>query len=144
MTLEQIDLVQRMAARYPNDLEVAYTADDVERIHRAGRIASLIGIEGGHQIDDSLAVLHQMYVLGARYMTLTHTSNTAWADSAIDNPAHQGLTRFGRAVVYEMNRLGMLVDLAHVSPETMKAALAATRAPVFLALQRPRPGRSSS
>lgn len=130
-TLEQIDLVQRMTARYPNDLEVAYTADDVERIHRAGRIASLIGIEGGHQIDDSLAVLRQMFVLGARYMTLTHTSNTAWADSATDNPSHHGLTRFGRAVVHEMNRLGMLVDLAHVSPETMRAALAATKAPVI-------------
>ena len=131
MTLEQIDLVHRMVARYPNDLEMAYTADDVERIHRAGRIASLIGIEGGHQIDESLASLRQMYALGARYMTLTHTSNTAWADSATDNPAHHGLTPFGRAVVHEMNRLGMLVDLSHVSAETMKAALAVTQAPVI-------------
>lgn len=131
MTIEQIDLVHRMAARYPNDLEMAYTADDVERIHRAGRVASLIGIEGGHQIGDSLAALRQMYALGARYMTLTHTSNTAWADSATDNPVHHGLTAFGRAVVHEMNRLGMLVDLSHVSPETMKAALAASQAPVM-------------
>jgi membrane dipeptidase len=131
MTLEQIDLVHRMVARYPNDLEMAYTTDDIERIHRAGRVASLIGIEGGHQIGESLASLREMYALGARYMTLTHTSNTAWADSATDNPAHHGLTPFGRAVVHEMNRLGMLVDLSHVSAETMKAALAATQAPVM-------------
>jgi membrane dipeptidase len=131
MTLEQIDLVHRMVARYPNDLEMAYTADDIERIHRAGRVASLIGIEGGHQIGESLASLREMYALGARYMTLTHTSNTAWADSATDNPAHYGLTPFGRAVVHEMNRLGMVVDLSHVSAETMKAALAATQAPVM-------------
>jgi membrane dipeptidase len=131
MTIEQIDLVHRMAQRYPDDLEMAYTAADVLRIHRAGRIASLIGIEGGHQIDNSLAVLRQMYALGARYMTLTHTSNTAWADSATDDPVHHGLTRFGRAVVHEMNRLGMLVDLSHVSADTMKAALATSAAPVI-------------
>jgi membrane dipeptidase len=110
---------------------MAYTAADVLRIYRAGRVASLIGIEGGHQIDNSLGALRQMYALGARYMTLTHTSNTAWADSATDNPVHHGLTPFGRAVVHEMNRLGMLVDLSHVSAETMKAALAATAAPVI-------------
>jgi membrane dipeptidase len=131
MTLEEIDIVRTMVAKYPADLEMAYTADDIERIHRAGRVASLIGIEGGHQIDNSLPVLRQMYVLGARYMTLTHTADTDWADSATDDPRHHGLTPFGRAVVHEMNRLGMLVDLSHVSPETMKAALAASAAPVI-------------
>jgi membrane dipeptidase len=131
MTLEQIDLVQAMVARYPNDLRMAYTADDIVGIHKAGQVASLIGIEGGHQIDNSLATLRQMYALGARYMTLTHTLDTDWADSATDNPRHHGLTPFGHAVVHEMNRLGMLVDLSHVSPETMKASLAATLAPVI-------------
>jgi membrane dipeptidase len=131
MTLEQIDIVKRVAARYPQDFEMAYTAADVRRIHQAHRIASMIGIEGGHQINDSLAALRQMYAAGARYMTLTHTQNTAWADSATDAPAHHGLTPFGIEVVHEMNRLGMLVDLSHVSPETMKAALAATEAPVI-------------
>ncbi len=131
MTVEQIDLVKAMAQQYPADLEMAYTADDIERIHKAGRIASLIGIEGGHQIDDSLATLRQMYVLGARYMTLTHTANTDWADSATDNPAHHGLTPFGKALVHEMNRMGMLIDLSHVSPDTMRAALAASAAPAI-------------
>jgi membrane dipeptidase len=131
MTLEQIDLVKRMAARYPRDLEMAYTAADVRRIHRAHRIASMIGIEGGHQIGGSLAVLRQMYDAGARYMTLTHTLNTAWADSATDAPVHHGLTPFGIEVVHEMNRLGMLVDISHVSPETMRAALGASEAPVI-------------
>ena len=126
-TLEQIDLVKRLAAKYPADLELALTAADVRRIHRAGRIAALIGIEGGHQIDNSLAVLRQMYDLGARYMTLTHVRNTAWADAATDAPAHHGLTAFGEEVVREMNRLGMLVDLSHVSPDTMKAALGGER-----------------
>ncbi|HEY2395519.1 MAG TPA: dipeptidase [Rudaea sp.] len=130
-TLEQIDFVHALAARYPDDLQMAYTADDIVRVEKAGRVASLIGIEGGHQIDNSLAVLRQMYALGARYMTLTHTLNNDWADSATENPRHHGLTAFGRAVVHEMNRLGMLVDLSHVSPETMKAALAATQAPVM-------------
>jgi len=130
-TLEQIDLVHAMVARYPADLQMAYTADDIVNIHKAGRIASLIGIEGGHQIDNSLPALRQMYTLGARYMTLTHTLNNDWADSATDNPQHHGLTAFGRSVVHEMNRLGMLVDLSHVSPETMKAALGVTRAPVI-------------
>jgi len=130
-TLEQIDVVHAMAARYPNDLQMAYTADDIVRIHKAGKIASLIGIEGGHQIGNSLPALRQMYALGARYMTLTHTLNNDWADSATANPLHHGLTAFGRALVHEMNRLGMLVDLSHVSAETMKAALAATQAPVM-------------
>jgi len=130
-TIEQIDIVRNLVARYPRDLEMAYTAQDILRAHKAGRIASLIGIEGGHQIDNSLATLRQMYALGARYMTLTHTSNIDWADSATDTPLHHGLTPFGRAVVGEMNRIGMLVDLSHVSPETMKAALAVSSAPVM-------------
>jgi membrane dipeptidase len=130
-TLEQIDLVKRIAARYPKDFDIAYTASDVRRIHKSGKIASLIGIEGGHQINESLAVLRQMYELGARYMTLTHTKDTNWADSATDAPRHHGLTAFGAEVVREMNRLGMLVDLSHVSPETMQAALTVSGAPVL-------------
>ncbi|HTB88549.1 MAG TPA: dipeptidase [Steroidobacteraceae bacterium] len=131
MTLEQIDLVKRMTAQYPGDFAMAYTAADIRRIHKSRKIASLIGIEGGHQINNSLAVLRQMYDAGARYMTLTHTTNTAWADSATDTPAHHGLTPFGVEVVKEMNRLGMLVDLSHVSPDTMRAALAASQAPII-------------
>jgi membrane dipeptidase len=131
MTIEQIDLVRRMVAAYPSDFEMASTAADVERIHKAGRIAAMVGVEGGHQIDNSLAALRAYYALGARYMTLTHTSDIDWADSATDNPSHHGLTPFGRAVVHEMNRLGMLVDLSHVSAETMKAALATTQSPVI-------------
>jgi membrane dipeptidase len=131
MTLEQIDLVKRMAERYPRDFAMAYTAADIGRIHKSHKIASLIGIEGGHQINNSLAVLRQMYDAGARYMTLTHTTNTPWADSATDTPVHQGLTPFGIDVVKEMNRIGMLVDLSHVSPDTMKAALTASQAPVI-------------
>ena len=131
MTLEQIDIVRNMVAKYPKDFEMASTADDIQRIEKAGRIASLIGVEGGHQIDNSLAVLREYYALGARYMTLTHFKNTDWADSATDKPEHHGLTAFGRAVVHEMNRLGMLVDLSHVSPDTMKAALETTQAPVM-------------
>ena len=130
-TVEQIDLVKRLAAKYPADFEIAYTAADVRRIHRSGKIASLIGIEGGNQINNSLAVLRQMYELGARYMTLTHVLNTAWADAATDAPLHHGLTPFGEEVVREMNRLGMLVDLSHVSPDTMRAALAVTVSPVI-------------
>jgi membrane dipeptidase len=131
MTLEQIDLVKRMAERYPRDFAMAYTAADIGRIHKNHKIASLIGIEGGHQINNSLAVLRQMYDAGARYMTLTHTTNTPWADSATDTPVHHGLTPFGIDVVKEMNRIGMLVDLSHVSPDTMKAALTASQAPVI-------------
>ena len=130
-TLEQIDIVKRMANRYPTAFEMAYTAADIKRIHQAHKVASLIGIEGGHQMNNSLAVLRQMYDLGARYMTLTHTSNTDWADAATDNPVHNGLTPFGITVIHEMNRLGMLVDLSHVSPQTMRAALSATAAPVI-------------
>jgi membrane dipeptidase len=130
-TIEQIDLVKRIAAKYPADFEIAYTAADVRRIHKAGKIASMIGIEGGNQINESLAVLRQMYDLGARYMTLTHVLDTRWADAATDAPIHHGLTPFGQEVVREMNRLGMLVDLSHVSPDTMRAALAVTTAPVI-------------
>ncbi len=130
-TLEQIDIVKEMAARYPADFAMAYTAADVTRIHKGGCIASLIGVEGGHQINNSLAVLRQYYELGARYMTLTHVTNTDWADSATDNPAHRGLTPFGREVVREMNRLGMLVDLSHVSAATMRDALDVSVAPVI-------------
>jgi len=131
MTMEQIDIVKGMATRYPDVFEMAYTADDVVRIHKAGRVASLIGIEGGHQINDSLPVLRQMYAAGARYMTLTHAIPTRWGDSATANPVHNGLTPFGKAVVGEMNRLGMLVDLSHVSEKTMKDALAVSQAPVI-------------
>jgi len=130
-TIEQIDLVKRIAAKYPAVFEIAYTAAEVRRIHQAGKVASLIGIEGGHQINESLAVLRQMYDLGARYMTLTHVLDTRWADAATDAPVHHGLTGFGQEVVREMNRLGMLVDLSHVSPDTMRAALAVTAAPVI-------------
>ena len=131
MTLEQIDSVKAMVAGYPKDLQMAYSADGIMRAFNASRVASLIGIEGGHQIDDSLPALRQMYVLGARYMTLTHTLDNNWADSATDAPKHHGLTPFGRAVVHEMNRLGMLVDLSHVSPDTMRDALKTSVAPVI-------------
>jgi membrane dipeptidase len=131
MTLEQIDIVKALAQRYPATFEMAYTADDVVRIHKAGRVASLVGIEGGHQINESLPALRQLYAAGARYMTLTHALNTRWADSATANPQHGGLTPFGRAVVGEMNRIGMLVDLSHVSEETMLDALEVTQAPVI-------------
>ena len=130
-TIEQIGLVKAMVARYPDTLAMAYSAADIRRLHREGRIASLIGVEGDHQINDSLAVLRAYYDLGARYLTLTHTSNTAWADSATDVPAHHGLTAFGREVVREMNRLGMLIDLSHVSADTMRATLDVSAAPVI-------------
>ena len=128
---EQIDLVHRIAGRYPDTFAMAYTAADVTRIHRAGKIASLIGMEGGHSIGDSLAVLREAYRCGARYMTLTHWDDTDWADAATDKPRHDGLTAFGREVVREMNRLGMLVDLSHVSDKTMRDALATSDAPVI-------------
>jgi membrane dipeptidase len=130
-TLEQIDIVHRMMRKYPESFELALSADDIERIHKSGRIASLIGMEGGHSIDNSLADLRMFYKLGARYLTLTHTANTAWADSANGPAEHHGLTAFGEAVVKEMNWLGMLVDLSHVSPETMEDALRVTEAPVI-------------
>jgi membrane dipeptidase len=131
MTLEQIDIVKGMAERYPETFEMAYTAEDVIRIHKAGRIACLIGIEGGHQMDDSLPVLRQYYAAGARYMTLAHAINNHFADSATADPEHNGLTPFGKAVVREMNRMGMMIDLSHVSEKTMRDALAVTEAPVI-------------
>jgi membrane dipeptidase len=130
-TLEQIDVVYRMVQAHPDAFEMAYSVDDILRVHKSGKIASLIGLEGGHSIDNSLGVLRMYYRLGARYMTLTHSENTDWADSATDKPVHHGLTEFGENVVREMNNLGMLVDLSHVSPETMKHALRVTRAPVI-------------
>src|SRR5205814_930151 len=122
-TIEQIDIVKRMVKAYPEDLALAGTADDIVRVHKTGRVASLIGIEGGHQIGGNLAALRQFYELGARYMTLTHFKNNEFADSATDDPKYHGITDFGRTVVHEMNRLGMLVDLSHVSDDTMRDAL---------------------
>ncbi len=130
-TMEQIDIVHRMVERWPDALEIARTADDVERVFAKGMIASLIGMEGGHSIDSSLGTLRMFHRLGARYMTLTHGRNTPWADSSTDEPEHGGLTSFGEAVVQEMNWLGMLVDLSHVSPDTMKDALRVAAAPVI-------------
>jgi len=130
-TLEQIEVVHRMTKKWPEVFELALTAEDVERSFRRGRIASLIGMEGGHSIDNSLATLRMMYALGARYMTLTHNNNLAWADSAAQAPEHGGLTRFGEEVVREMNWLGMIVDLSHVSPDTMEDALRVSAAPVI-------------
>jgi membrane dipeptidase len=130
-TLEEIDTVYRMIARYPDTFELALTADDVERIFKQGRIASLIGLEGGHSIDSSLGALRMFYRLGARYMTLTHSQDVPWADSSTDTPKNGGLSAFGEEVVREMNRLGMLVDLSHVSPDTMKDALRVAEAPVI-------------
>ncbi len=130
-TLEQIDVVHRMMRKYPDTFELALTADDVERIFKKGKIASLIGMEGGHSIDNSLAALRMFHRLGARYMTITHSKNVAWADSATDTAKAGGLSPFGEEVVREMNWLGMLVDLSHVSPETMTDAIAVSEAPVI-------------
>ena len=130
-TLEQIDIVHRMVARYPDRLTLALTADELERATRQGRIASLIGMEGGHSINSSLALLRMMHRLGARYMTLTHSLNVPWADAATDAPKLDGLSPFGEDVVREMNRLGMLVDLSHTSPATMADAIRVSSAPVI-------------
>lgn len=130
-TLEQIDLTHRMIDRYPDALELALTSGDVERIIATGKIASLLGAEGGHSIASSLGVLRSLYALGVRYMTLTHNDNVPWADSATDQPAAGGLTDFGREVVAEMQRLGMLVDLSHTAPSTMHDALDTARGPVI-------------
>ena len=128
---EQIDLVYRMVERYPDDFAMAFTADDVERIVKSGKIASLIGIEGGVAIEDDLAQLRMFAKLGARYMTLTHNTTLDWADAANDDPKHDGLTPFGERVVKEMNRLGMLVDISHVSPATMADVLRVSVAPII-------------
>jgi len=130
-TIEQIALVHSLAERYPDDFAMARTAADVRRIHKSGRIASLIGVEGGGQIDGSLGVLRAYRAQGASYLTLTHSRNIEWADSATENPKHDGLTEFGEAVVRELNRLGMLVDLSHVSEATMFDALRVSKAPVM-------------
>jgi membrane dipeptidase len=130
-TLEQIDIVHRMMRKYPETFELALTAADVERIFKKGKIASLIGMEGGHSIDSSLGALRMFYRLGARYMTLTHSRNVPWADSATDTAVLSGLSGFGEQVVREMNWLGMLVDLSHVSPDTMADAIATSQAPVI-------------
>lgn len=129
--MEQVDFVHRMEAKYPETFEFAGTADDVVRIHRAGKVASLIGLEGGHMIENSLAVLREFYRAGVRYLTLTHSRNTDWADASTDSLKYGGLTRFGEEVVREMNWLGMLVDISHVSDSTMWDVLRVTQAPVI-------------
>ena len=130
-TMEQIDLIYNIISRYPGTFRLALTADQVEKVFQSGKIASLIAIEGGHSIGNSLAVLRMFYELGVRYMTLTHNRSITWADSATDVARANGLTRFGEEVVREMNRLGMIVDLSHVSPKTMHDALDVTEAPVI-------------
>jgi membrane dipeptidase len=130
-TLEQVDLTRRLVGRYADAMQLALTADDVERAMAAGKVASLLGAEGGHSIASSLGVLRSLYALGVRYMTLTHNDNVPWADSATDEPEAGGLTDFGRAVVAEMQRLGMLVDLSHTAPATMRDALRVARGPVI-------------
>ncbi len=130
-TLEQIEIAHAMFRRYPETFEQAHTADDVVRIARSGKIASMLGVEGGHSMQGSLPILKKFHELGVRYMTLTHNKNLTWADAANDKPEHGGLTEFGEEVVREMNRLGMLVDISHVSPDTMRDALRVTTAPVI-------------
>ena len=129
--LEQFDIARRVIARYPDRLALALSADDIQRSFKGGKIASLLGMEGGHAIENSLGALRSYYDLGARYMTLTHNVTLDWADAALDSTRHNGLTEFGREVVREMNRLGMLLDLSHVSPATMSDALDVTEAPVI-------------
>ena len=129
--MEQIDIARRMVERYPDRLAWALTAHDLRQAHKEGKIGSVLGLEGGHAIENSLGTLRAYYDLGARYMTLTHNVTTAWADAALDSAKHGGLTEFGKEVVREMNRMGMLVDLAHVSPATMSDALDVTEAPVI-------------
>jgi membrane dipeptidase len=130
-TLEQVDLVHRLVAAHPLDLALCRTADEVDAATASGRVASLTGMEGGHSINGSLGTLRMMHALGVRYMTLTHNENTPWADSATDEPVLHGLSDFGRDVVREMNRIGMFVDLSHVSPDVMRDALEVTSAPVL-------------
>jgi membrane dipeptidase len=130
-TLEQIDVIHRMVRRYPDTFAMALTADDILRVRKSGKIACLIGIEGGHCIENSLATLRMYHALGARYMTLTHADSVGWADAATDAPQCNGLSDFGRQVIAEMNRLGMLVDISHVSVATMNAALDVSTAPII-------------
>jgi membrane dipeptidase len=130
-TLEQIDFVHSLVDRYPDTFELALGADDVRRIVASGKIASLIGVEGGHSIENSLGVLRQLHARGVRYLTLTHSDTLDWADSATDDAIHGGLSPFGERVIQEMNRLGMLVDLSHVSVETMHDALRLSTAPIM-------------
>ena len=130
-TLEQIDVVHRMVKRYPETFEMAGTVADIRRIRKKGKIACLIGVEGGHAIENSISLLRIYYGLGVRYMTLTHSDTLAWADSATDDPKSKGLSPFGEEVVREMNRLGMLVDISHVSVDTMKDALRVSKAPII-------------
>ena len=130
-TLEQIELVHAMVKKYPDTFQLALSTADIKRARQSNKIASLIGVEGGHSIENSIETLRRLYRLGARYMTLTHSDTLDWADSATDTPKHQGLNAFGEEIVREMNRLGMLVDLSHVSPETMKDALRITKAPII-------------
>jgi membrane dipeptidase len=130
-TIEQIEIVKAMVARYPETFELALNSDDVQRIRAAGKIASMIGMEGGHAIENSIAKLRRLHEMGARYMTLTHSDTLDWADACSDEPKSHGLSEFGREVVREMNRLGMLVDISHVSPETMQAAMDTSTAPVI-------------
>src|SRR5687767_250902 len=130
--LEQIDIARRLIARYPDTFTLASTAADIRAANAAGKIGGMLGAEGGHSIEDSLALLRMYYDLGVRYMTLTHNNHTSWADSAMDaSPGHGGLTTHGESVVQEMNRLGMLVDLSHTHPETMRDALRTSKAPVI-------------
>jgi membrane dipeptidase len=131
MTLEQIEIVHAMMERYPETFELALTSTDIERIRKDGKIASLIGVEGGHSIENSIENLRRLFKLGARYMTLTHSDSLDWADSCSDDPKCGGLSEFGRDVVREMNRLGMIVDISHVSPQTMQAVLDTSEAPVM-------------
>lgn len=130
-TLEQIDIIQRLIKKYPDTFEQAFTYEDILRIRKAGKIASLIGVEGGHSIDNSLGVLRVYHTLGVRYMTLTHSDTLDWADASTDKPKNNGLSPFGELVVLEMNRLGMMVDISHVSADTMRHVLKVTRAPVI-------------
>lgn len=130
-TMEQIDFVYRMIENYPEHFALALTADEIEQVFADGKIASLIGMEGGHSIGNSLGVLRQFYKLGARYMTITHSTTLDWADSATDDPRSGGLSEFGKEIIREMNRLGMLVDLSHVSPKTMMDAIQVSEAPVI-------------
>ena len=131
VTLEEIDIVKRFVAANPGAFEMAGTAADIRRIEKSGKIASLMGVEGGHQIDGRLSVLRRYYDLGVRYMTLTHTSSLPWADASTDEPRSGGLSPFGKQVVGEMNRIGMIVDISHVSDATLAAVLAVTKAPVM-------------